>query len=40
QQKLMVRAVNTAGVTQTDNPIWNGGGFMRNRIESINVQVS
>jgi DMSO/TMAO reductase YedYZ molybdopterin-dependent catalytic subunit len=40
QQKLMVRAVNTAGVTQPDNPNWNGGGFMRNVIESINVQVS
>jgi DMSO/TMAO reductase YedYZ molybdopterin-dependent catalytic subunit len=40
RQRLMVRAVNTAGVTQPDNPNWNGGGFMRNVIESINVQVS
>jgi DMSO/TMAO reductase YedYZ molybdopterin-dependent catalytic subunit len=40
RQKLMVRAVNTAGVTQPDHPYWNGGGFMRNVIESIVVQVS
>jgi DMSO/TMAO reductase YedYZ molybdopterin-dependent catalytic subunit len=40
RQRLMVRAVNTAGVTQPDHPNWNGGGFMRNVIESIDVQVS
>jgi hypothetical protein len=40
RQKLMVRAVNTAGVTQPDQPNWNPGGFMRNVIESIGVQVS
>jgi DMSO/TMAO reductase YedYZ molybdopterin-dependent catalytic subunit len=40
RQRLMVRAVNTAGVTQPDRPNWNGGGFMRNVIESIEVQVS
>jgi DMSO/TMAO reductase YedYZ molybdopterin-dependent catalytic subunit len=40
QQRLMVRAVNTAGVTQPDHPNWNGSGFMRNVIESIDVQVS
>jgi DMSO/TMAO reductase YedYZ molybdopterin-dependent catalytic subunit len=40
RQKLMVRAVNTAGVTQPDQPNWNPGGFMRNVIESIDVQVS
>jgi len=40
RQKLMVRSVNTAGVTQPDQPNWNPGGFMRNVIESIDVQVS
>jgi DMSO/TMAO reductase YedYZ molybdopterin-dependent catalytic subunit len=40
RQRLMVRAVNTAGATQPDHPNWNGGGFMRNVIESIEVQVS
>jgi len=40
RQKLMVRAVNTAGFTQPDRPNWNAGGFMRNVIESIDVQVS
>jgi DMSO/TMAO reductase YedYZ molybdopterin-dependent catalytic subunit len=40
RQRLMVRAVNTAGVMQPDKPNWNGGGFMRNVIESIDVQVS
>jgi DMSO/TMAO reductase YedYZ molybdopterin-dependent catalytic subunit len=40
RQRLMVRAVNAAGVTQSDHPNWNGAGFMRNVIESIAVQVS
>jgi DMSO/TMAO reductase YedYZ molybdopterin-dependent catalytic subunit len=40
RQRLMVRAVNTAGVTQPDQPNWNPGGFMRNVIESIDLQVS
>lgn len=35
---LMVKAVNTAGVSQPDRPNWNGGGFMRNVIESVTVQ--
>jgi len=39
-QKLMVKAVNTAGVAQPDPPNWNGGGYMRNVIESISIQVS
>jgi Mo-co oxidoreductase dimerisation domain len=39
-QTLMVKAVNTAGVAQPDHPNWNAGGFMRNVIESISVQVS
>jgi DMSO/TMAO reductase YedYZ molybdopterin-dependent catalytic subunit len=39
-QRLMVRAVNTAGVAQPDHPNWNAGGFMRNVIESISLQAS
>ncbi len=39
-QRLMVRAVNTAGTTQPDRPNWNPSGFMRNVIESISVQVT
>jgi DMSO/TMAO reductase YedYZ molybdopterin-dependent catalytic subunit len=39
-QKLMVKAVNTAGVAQPARPNWNPGGFMRNVIESISVRVS
>src|SRR5262249_39934032 len=39
-QRLMVKAVNTAGVQQPDQPNWNAGGYMRNVIESIDVQVS
>jgi DMSO/TMAO reductase YedYZ molybdopterin-dependent catalytic subunit len=39
-QTLMVKAINTAGLAQPDRPNWNGGGFMRNVIESLSVQVS
>jgi DMSO/TMAO reductase YedYZ molybdopterin-dependent catalytic subunit len=39
-QRLMVRAVNTAGVTQPGQPNWNPNGFMRNVVESISVHVS
>jgi DMSO/TMAO reductase YedYZ molybdopterin-dependent catalytic subunit len=38
-QRLMVKAVNAAGAGQPDRPNWNVGGFMRNVIESISVQV-
>jgi len=37
-QRLMIRAVNTAGVSQPDRPNWNGGGYMRDVVESISVQ--
>ena len=37
-QHLMVRAVNTAGVSQPDRANWNGGGFMRDMVESVSVQ--
>jgi hypothetical protein len=35
-QRLMVKAVNA----QPDRPNWNPGGYMRNVIESLTVQVS
>jgi DMSO/TMAO reductase YedYZ molybdopterin-dependent catalytic subunit len=37
---LMVRAVDTTGQMQPSTPNWNGAGFMRNVIESINVHVA
>jgi DMSO/TMAO reductase YedYZ molybdopterin-dependent catalytic subunit len=37
-QTFMVKALNTAGVSQPDRANWNGSGFMRNVIESVSVQ--
>jgi DMSO/TMAO reductase YedYZ molybdopterin-dependent catalytic subunit len=37
-QTLMVKALNTAGVSQPERANWNGSGFMRNVIESVAVQ--
>jgi DMSO/TMAO reductase YedYZ molybdopterin-dependent catalytic subunit len=37
-QRLMVKAQNTAGSAQPDQANWNGGGFMRNVIESVTVR--
>ncbi|HTZ71406.1 MAG TPA: molybdopterin-dependent oxidoreductase [Acetobacteraceae bacterium] len=34
---LMVRCTNTNGVAQPASPNWNGGGFMRNVIETIHL---
>jgi hypothetical protein len=39
-QALMVKAINTSGAAQPDRANWNPGGFMRNVIESISLQVS
>jgi len=39
-QTLMVRAVDTTGQMQPMTPNWNGAGFMRNVIESIEIQVT
>ncbi len=39
-QVLMAKAINTSGVEQPVHPNWNAGGYMRNVIESISVQVS
>lgn len=37
RQILMVKAVNRAGESQPDRPNWNGGGYMRNEMESVAV---
>jgi sulfite dehydrogenase (cytochrome) subunit A len=34
---LKVRATNQAGQTQSDKPLWNPPGYMRNVIETISV---
>lgn len=39
-RKLIVKAVNSLGVAQPAHSNWNGGGFMRNVIESIRVNVA
>jgi DMSO/TMAO reductase YedYZ molybdopterin-dependent catalytic subunit len=39
-QALMVKAVNTSGVVQPAAANWNGGGYMRNVIESVSVRVA
>jgi len=38
--KLMIKAINTAGIVQPDHANWNGGGFMRNVIESVSVRTT
>jgi DMSO/TMAO reductase YedYZ molybdopterin-dependent catalytic subunit len=37
---LMIKASNTAGSVQPDHANWNGGGYMRNVIESVSVQAA
>jgi DMSO/TMAO reductase YedYZ molybdopterin-dependent catalytic subunit len=37
---LMVRCTNTKSVVQPMEPTWNGGGFMRNVIETLSVAVA
>jgi len=39
ENTLMVKAINTQGVEQPAEANWNPGGFMRNVIESVKVQV-
>ncbi len=39
-QTLMVKSINTAGVAQPEKANWNGGGYMRNVIESMPVVVA
>jgi DMSO/TMAO reductase YedYZ molybdopterin-dependent catalytic subunit len=38
--KLQVRATNTKGDVQPAEPNWNGGGFMRNVIEQVQLTVT
>jgi len=37
QYVLKVKAVNSDGVEQPETPNWNGGGYMRNVVESATV---
>jgi DMSO/TMAO reductase YedYZ molybdopterin-dependent catalytic subunit len=37
RQILMAKAVNVGGAVQPDHANWNGGGFMRNVVESVVV---
>ena len=37
---LQVRCANTKGEVQPAEPNWNGGGFMRNVIESVQLKVA
>ena len=37
---LQVRCTNTKGAVQRAGPNWNGGGFMRNAIESVRLAVA
>jgi DMSO/TMAO reductase YedYZ molybdopterin-dependent catalytic subunit len=37
---LMARCTNTKGAVQPAEPNWNGGGFMRNVIESVRLTVA
>jgi len=36
---LMVRAIDSTGQAQPNTPNWNGAGFMRNIIESVDINV-
>ena len=36
--RLMVRAVNVIGESQSDVPLWNPSGYLRNVIEHVDVQ--
>src|SRR6266404_6577730 len=40
QHRLMIKAVNAAGMAQPDHANWNGAGFMRNVIESVSVRAA
>ena len=36
--RLMVRAVNAIGESQSDVPLWNPAGYLRNVIEHVDIQ--
>jgi len=40
EQRVMVKAINTAGVAQPSTPNWNAGGYMRNVVESVSIKVA
>ncbi len=39
-QTLRVKVVSSSGATQPESPNWNAGGYMRNVIESVSIQVA
>jgi DMSO/TMAO reductase YedYZ molybdopterin-dependent catalytic subunit len=39
-RRVAVMAINTNGVAQPAQPNWNGGGFMRNVVETVSVQAA
>ena len=38
--RLLVRCTNTKGAVQPVQPVWNAGGYMQNRIETLDVVVA
>jgi len=38
--RLQVRCINTKGEVQPTEPNWNGGGFMRNVIETVQLKLA
>jgi len=38
--RLQVRCINTKGEVQPAEPNWNGGGFMRNVIEAVQLNLA
>jgi DMSO/TMAO reductase YedYZ molybdopterin-dependent catalytic subunit len=39
-RQLLVKATNTAGVSQPEHANWNGAGFMRNVVESVSIKAT
>lgn len=39
RQMLQVKTISSSGVAQPDHPNWNGGGYLRNVVESMSVNV-
>jgi DMSO/TMAO reductase YedYZ molybdopterin-dependent catalytic subunit len=40
RHQVMLKSVNTAGVAQPEQANWNTGGYMRNVVESVSLQVT
>ena len=39
EARIQVRCTNTDGLVQPAEPTWNGGGYMRNVIETTAVRI-